>query len=157
MRIGQRTADASDVERIVELYGPAQAEQVALREPWALTDGLADPPAVAIAEAMADPAQQVVVGTIDDVTVGFALATIDEMLPQARGERIGVIRLIYVEDPARAVGVAEAMLAAILEWFDGHGLKRFDAIVSPGHRLAKNFFESAGFKARRITMYRHDG
>ena len=79
------------------------------------------------------------------------------MLPQAAGEQIGVIHLIYVSEPARAVGVGEAMLDGVMGWFETRDLKRFDAIVSPGHRLAKNFFESAGFKARRITMYRHDG
>lgn len=68
-----------------------------------------------------------------------------------------MIKMIYVQDDARMVGIAQAMLGEIMAWFAAHELKRFDAIVSPGHRLAKNFFESAGFKARRITMYRRDG
>ena len=78
------------------------------------------------------------------------------MLPQAGGERIGVVRMVYVEDDARMVGVGAAMLDGIMSWFRSRGLRRFDAVVSPGHRLAKNFFEAAGFTARRITMYRHD-
>jgi L-amino acid N-acyltransferase YncA len=64
--------------------------------------------------------------------------------------------MVYVDNPARAVAVGEAMLELALAWVRAAGIRRFDAIVSPGHRLAKNFFESAGFKARRITMYRRD-
>jgi ribosomal protein S18 acetylase RimI-like enzyme len=67
-----------------------------------------------------------------------------------------VVRLVFVEEPARAVGVGEAMLQAALEEMRRRGIRRFDAVVSPGHRLAKNFFESAGFSARRITMYHRD-
>ena len=39
-----------------------------------------------------------------------------------------------------------------MERYRAEGISKFDAIVSPGHRNAKNFFESQGFKARRITM-----
>ena len=65
---------------------------------------------------------------------------------------------VTVVDPeARTVGVGETMLEGALAALRRRGIRRFDAIVSPGHRLAKNFFESAGFSARRITMYHRDG
>ena len=67
-----------------------------------------------------------------------------------------MVRLVYVEEPARTVGVGEAMLHGVLEEMRSWGLRRFDALVSPGHRLAKNFFESAGFSARLIKMYHRD-
>jgi GNAT superfamily N-acetyltransferase len=156
MEIRQRPAIEDDLPRIVELYGPAEVEQVGLREPWGLADGLADPHWETLKGVLADPDSQLVVGLIDDYVVGFAYGVIEDLLPQAGGERIGVVKMIYVEDDARAVGVGEVMLDGLMRWFRTHGLSRFDAIVSPGHRLAKNFFEAAGFKARRITMYRHD-
>ncbi len=157
MNIGQRPATTADLDRIVEMYQPAEDEQVALREAWSLADGLAVPTAETLLGMFEDPDAHLIVGTIDGVVFGFAVARIERLLPQAGGEQIGVIRLIYVEEDARMVGVGEAMLNGLMEWFTTRGIKRFDAIVSPGHRLAKNFFESAGFKARRITMYRHDG
>ena len=157
MEIGHRIATGDDIDIICELYGPAVAEQAALREAWPIADALAEPVAEALGQLLTDEKARLVVGTIDDVVVGFAVAGVEALLPQADGEEIGIVRLIYVSEPARAVGVGEAMLNGIMEWFEVRGLKRFDAIVSPGHRLAKNFFESAGFKARRITMYRHDG
>ena len=157
MEIGHRIATGDDIAAISELYEPAEEEQTALREAWPIADGLAEPATDSLARLLADTDAHLIVGTIDDVVVGFALATLEPLLPQAQGEQIGVVRLIYVSEPARAVGVGESMLDGIMDWFRSRGIKRFDAIVSPGHRLAKNFFESAGFKARRITMYRHDG
>lgn len=156
MEIGQRPASRDDLLRIVELYSPAEAEQVALREPWRLADGLAEPALRSLETILDDPEAHLLVGLIDGLVFGFAYATIEPLLPQAGGERIGVVRMIYTEDEARMVGVGAAMLDGVISWFRSHGVDRFDAIVSPGHRLAKNFFEAAGFKARRITMYRHD-
>ena len=157
MRIEHRPATPDDFARILELYTPAEAEQNSLREPWGIADGFATPHAKTLTSILADGDSHLLVGMIDDIVVGYAYATIEDLLPQAAGEKIGVIRMIYVEEEARMVGVGEVMLEGIMEWFAGRRVTRFDAIVSPGHRLAKNFFESAGFKARRITMYRHDG
>ena len=157
MEIGHRTATREDIDVISELYEPAAVEQTELREAWPIADGLAEPIADTLLRFLDDSDACLLVGTIDGVVVGFTLATLEGLLPQAGGEQIGVVRLIYVSEPARAVGVGESMLDGVMEWLGSRDIKRFDAIVSPGHRLAKNFFESAGFKARRITMYRHDG
>ena len=156
MIVSARTATAADLVVIEGMYPAAKGEQVALREAWGVADGFAEPVGESLAGILDQSDALLVVGTIDDVIFGYSWAAIEELLPQAGGERIGVIRMIYVDEPARAVGVGEAMLATIMDWFDDRGIVRFDAIVSPGHRLAKNFFESAGFKARRITMYRRD-
>ena len=156
MEIDHRPATGDDLVRVAELYGPAADEQVSLREAWALADGLAEPRLETLHRLLVDPNAHLVVGTIDDIVFGFALGTVEPLLPQAGGEELGVVRMIYVEEDARMVGVGEAMLAGLMAWFRSRGLSRFDAIVSPGHRLAKNFFEAAGFTARRITMYRHD-
>jgi L-amino acid N-acyltransferase YncA len=157
MEIGHHAATEEDLGHIVAMYPDAEAEQTALREAWGIADGIAAPQLETLRDMLADQEANVVVGKIDDVVLGFAAATIEELLPQAGGERIGMIRWIYVAEDARMVGIGEAMLKGLMEWFGSRGVSRFDAVVSPGHRLAKNFFESAGFKARRITMYRHDG
>jgi hypothetical protein len=46
------------------------------------------------------------------------------------------------------------MLGSFLDGETAAGIGYFDAHVAPGHRLAKNFFESHGFSARRIVMHR---
>ena len=78
------------------------------------------------------------------------------MLPQAAGEEVGVIRLIFTDPEARGVGVGDAMITQALAELRGRGLRYFDARVSPGHRHAKNFFESNGFSARLIVMHHAD-
>ena len=157
MQVAARHGTPADIESIVAMYPNAAAEQVALRDMWHIADGISDPTGGSVSEMMDSDDVLVVVGTIDEVVFGFGIARIDELLPQGDGEKLGVIPVIYVVDEARQVGVAEAMLECLMTWLSERGIKRFDAVVSPGHRLAKNFFESAGFKARRITMHRHDG
>lgn len=156
MIVNARTATPDDIEIIADLYGPARDEQVELREPWGIADGIAEPVVETLAQILEDDESILAVGTIDEVVFGFIWARLEDLLPQAGGERIGTIRLVYVEEQARTVAVGEAMLQLVLDWLRDRGIKRFDAVVSPGHRFAKNFFESAGFKARRITMYRHE-
>jgi L-amino acid N-acyltransferase YncA len=156
MDVSWRVASPADIPRIAELYELAKQEQTALREAWPIADGLAEPVSAAVAGLLEDDDSFFAVGLINDSVFGFIWARVEDLLPQADGERIGVVRLVFVEEPARAVGVGEVMLGAALEKMRQQGLRRFDAVLSPGHRLAKNFFESAGFSARRITMYHRD-
>ena len=156
MVVTSRPAVAADLPRLIELYHPALAEQVELREAWSVAEGLAEPIDQSFRDLLVDADSILRVGLIDDIIFGLIWARIEPLLPQAGGERIGVVRIVYVEEAARTVGLGETMLAATLDEMRSRGIRRFDAIVSPGHRLAKNFFESAGFKARRITMYHRD-
>ena len=98
----------------------------------------------------------VLVGSVDGYPFGFLLARVEETLIQSGGQRIGSIRLIFVEQDAREVAVAEAMREEALALLRERGITKFDAHVLPGHRLAKNFFESGGFSARSIVMFHDD-
>lgn len=126
----------------------------ALRPVWPLVDGLATPTDAAFGRMLSAPEWTVLVGTLDGVAVGFLAWCEEPMLPQADGHRIASARFIFTEAEARTVGVGEAMMAQFLQGAAERGIERFDAHVSPGHREAKNFFESNGFKARSIVMYR---
>jgi ribosomal protein S18 acetylase RimI-like enzyme len=123
---------------------------------WEPADGLPEPLPEAFREALGDPATTTYLGTIDGVVLGFIMARSEPMLPQAGRERIGVIRLVFTEPEAREVGLGEAMLEALLADLRDSGHRLFDAHVLPGHRLVKNFFESAGFSARSIVMHHRD-
>jgi len=153
MDIAARRASAADLEVLVALYRELEAEQTALRPMWRLADGLAEPVADTL-EALVHTADHLIVGTIDGAVVGFLWATVDPLLPQAGGRRVGTIRLVSTEPAARGVGVGEAMMARALDDLRAEGIDLFDAKVSPGHREAKNFFESHGFSARLIVMHR---
>jgi len=138
------------------MYRLLEAEQAALRPLWPLADGLDEPIVESFHSILADAESVLLIGEIDDIPLGFLWARPEDLLTQAAGERVGVIRLIFTEMDARGVGIGDAMASAALDRLRGMGLTYFDARVSPGHRLAKNFFEANGFKARLIFMHRDD-
>lgn len=151
-----RLAGDADVPELVRLYRELESEMTALHVMWPLSGGLSEPVEEAWKEALADEAALVYVGEIDGVPFGLLLARVEELLPQANGELIGAIRLVFVDHEAREVGLGEVMRDTALEALRERGIRRFDAHVLPGHRLAKNFFEAGGFSARSIVMHHDD-
>jgi ribosomal protein S18 acetylase RimI-like enzyme len=151
-----RLASMADLASLVALYRSLEQEMIALHGMWPLADGLDEPVEGSFREAIDDPDSLVLVGEIDGYPFGFLLARVESMLAQADGERIGSIRLIFVEPDAREVAIGEAMREEALSILRGRGITKFDAHVLPGHRLAKNFFEAGGFSARSIIMHHDD-
>ncbi|MCB2223033.1 MAG: GNAT family N-acetyltransferase [Actinobacteria bacterium] len=157
MDVAARTAAAADLPELERLYRLLEAEMALLEPVWPLADGLPEPAAEALDAARTDPTATLVVGTIDGVAVGFLLGRSEPMTPQAAGARTGSVRLVFTEEPARRVGVGEAMLGAYLAAARAEGITLFDAHVTPGQRATKNFFESNGFSARSIVMHHGGG
>lgn len=156
LTVAARPATAEDLPDLVRLYQLLEAEMEALRGLWKEADGLPAPVEDALAEAVADPDTLLYVGTADDITFGFILGYSAPLLPQAAGQRMATIKLVFTEEQAREVGVGEVMRDTLLEEFRATGHRWFDAHVLPGHRLAKNFFEAGGFSARFIIMNHED-
>lgn len=156
MRVTARKAAVDDLQTLVRLYRSLETEMTALHPMWPLADGLAEPVEASFRLLLEDPEALVVVSEVDGYPFGFAVARVEEILPQAAGELIGSIRLIYVEPEAREIALGEEMRDYLLDLLRRRGITRFDAHVLPGHRLAKNFFEAGGFSARAITMHHDD-
>ena len=90
------------------------------------------------------------VGTLDGVVLAYGLAHLSDRPGRPHPGRVDEL---LVPEPARAVGLGEAVLAA---WWPGRATTErlgVDATALPGDRHAKNFFESAGFTARRLVMH----
>lgn len=154
--VNARPASTDDIPALVALYRGLEAEMTPLSHLWPLADGLPEPIDEAFRAVVGDPNTVAVIGEIDGVALGFCVAMVETLHPQADGRQIGAIRLIFVDHPAREVGVGEAMLQAVLAELRSRGIGTFDAHVLPGHRLVKNFFEAGGFKARSIIMSRYE-
>ena len=77
-------------------------------------------------------------GTLDDVVLAYGLAHLTTVRD---GRTLAVIDELLVAEPARAVGLGEAVLAALVAWAADHGALGVDATALPGDRTAKNFFE----------------
>ena len=157
MKVIARHASPDDLGQIISMYRGLEKEMTALHRMWPLADGLDEPVADSLAELIASEDTIFLIGEIEEFPVGFLVARAEPMRAQAKGEQIGVIRLIYVQPEAREVAVGEAMRDEVLAIFRGQGISKFDAHVLPGHRLAKNFFEAGGFSARSIVMHHDDG
>lgn len=152
--ISSRLAGIEDLPELLRLYRLLESEMVGLHEMWPIADGLPEPVEDALRRALNDPEKRVILGFIDEVPCGFILAGLQGLLPQADEERVGVVKLVFTEPEARAVGIAEVMIDLAMSELETLGAERFDAPVLPGHRLAKNFFERSGFSARSIVMHR---
>ncbi len=156
MRISARPAESGDLATLEGLYRLLEAEMTDLHPMWPLADGLAEPVSDSFRQALDDESTVVVIGEIEDYPFGFLVARVEGLLPQAGGEKICSIRLVFVEFEAREVSLGEVMREHVLEQMRGRGITKFDAHVLPGHRLVKNFFEAGGFSARSIVMHHDD-
>jgi GNAT superfamily N-acetyltransferase len=147
-----RAATPEDLPAIVGLVEALRAELTPMRggRIWAVREARSGSPAEAYGALLADPATCVVVGTIDDIVVGLGVASVE---PLTDGARLGVVSELFVDAEARAVGVGEAMLEALVAFCTREGCVGVDAFALPGHRAAKNFFEESGFTARAIVMH----
>ncbi|HEY2564741.1 MAG TPA: GNAT family N-acetyltransferase [Acidimicrobiales bacterium] len=105
----------------------------------------------AFAARLADPTRLTLVGTIDQVVMGMALGRIETLRD---GDRLGRLDGCYVDPGARSVGLGHLLVDSMMSWFEAERCIGADGIVLPGDRDGKNFFESAGFKARLLVMHR---
>ena len=151
-----RRAGIDDIGILVSLYTALETEMVGLHLMWPRADGLDEPIAESFVAALADDDVKLYIGEVDDYPLGFILGS-SELLNAHEGDtRVAAIRLVFVEEEARAVGLGEVMRDRLMDEFRTSGHTLFDAHVLPGHRLAKNFFEAGGFSARAIVMHHDD-
>lgn len=149
-----RWGDSGDVEVVVALARRAVAELSGNRggDVWARREAHAEPMDRAITDAVdGDPTRCLAVGTIDGIVVGYALMRAERLNDASL---LATITDLYVEPEARHVGVGEALMALLEERAREFGAVGLDAIVLPGDRDSKNFFEGLGLKARAILVHR---
>ena len=131
-----------------ELSGARGGNLLARRETGLVAKALLRPGG--LRRLMSDSRRLVLVGLVDDIVVGLAVARAESV-----GESLlGVVDGFYVQPEARGVGVGRIMLDSVTKWMVLRGCRAVDAGALPGARETKSFFESAGFKARLITMHR---
>jgi GNAT superfamily N-acetyltransferase len=147
-----RLATLDDLQQIVIFARLLREELGAMRggRLWVTREARAEPLEETYAELLGRDDAHVVMGTIDGTPIGFGAAEVELL---RTGERLGVITELFVEPEARAVGVGEAMAAALVAFCTERGCLGVDARALPGHRAAKNFFEEQGFTARALVMH----
>ncbi len=87
-----------------------------------------------------------VVGTIGGHTMGYAVTVADG--------RFGRLPELFVEPPARSVGLGAALLDAAIARLTAAGCEWIDSQALPGDRSTKNFFEAHGMVTRLLVTHR---
>jgi GNAT superfamily N-acetyltransferase len=153
---GCRPATSDDLPRIAELAAGAVAELRVGRggEMWARTLGRREPFEPRLAEELASPDHHVLVGTLDETILGYGVVRVDRLSDDGL---LGVVTDLYVEPEARAVGIGELTMDALVGWCREQGCFGVDSLALPGDRHTKNFFESFGLVARAIVVHRSLG
>jgi GNAT superfamily N-acetyltransferase len=154
-----RPATSDDLETLAALARAGIAELAGTKggTVWARREGRVEPLDQSLTSALDESERGdglVLVGTIDDVGVGYAVASIERV---ADGGQLARLTDLYVEPDAREVGVGELLLDTVLRWAEERGCFGIDSIVLPGNRETKNFFEAAGMVARAIIVHRPIG
>ncbi|HWL44173.1 MAG TPA: GNAT family N-acetyltransferase [Ilumatobacter sp.] len=132
-----RPATADDAAELALLEGEARE---ALADHRGGARWLADHPA----GAWADEGAIVYVAHIDDVIVGYIVATVD-------GAFARVVD-VYVTAGARELGFGDELLATVTATARAAGATTLDGEALPGDRSIKNLYERAGIKARLIVV-----
>ncbi len=99
---------------------------------------------------MADPEAVVLAGIWADAVVGYGWA---RRLVRQDGSPIARIEELFVTPEARSVGVGESLFNALMQWARQEQLEALDAFVLPGHREAKNFFETFKMTAHALIVH----
>ena len=134
-----RRATVEDLDPIIDLAAELRAELEPMRGGglWSVTAAYPDPLHASFSALLERDDACLVVGTIDDAIVGFGACGVE----------------LFVTEEARAVCVGEGILNELVEFCRAEGCAGVDAFALPGHRAAKNFFETAGFTARALVMH----
>ncbi len=153
LNIGARPATGDDIDVLVALDAAATAGIDGVRGGHMETqlNGRRGDVSGRFSEELAAADHLVLVGTIDEVVVGHLVVRRDR-LPD--GSDIATVTDLFVQPPARGVGVGERLLAAAVDDANEHGCVGIDARALPGDRATKNFFESFGLVARSISVHR---
>ena len=147
-----RPAGIGDHVAIVDLAGELREHTASQRGGplWAAHDAVPAPTLESLAARTLDPTLATLVGCLDGQVLAYGLVHLESL---AGAGPLGVIDELFVAEPARSVGLGEVLLAALVAWCRVQGCSAIDATALPGDRTAKNFFESAGFTARSLTMH----
>lgn len=147
-----RAATEADVASLAALARAAITDLTPLRGGgvWQAAEARQEPLEDGLGRLVKDAAARVLVGSLDGVALGYAVARLDRL---GDGTTLGVIDDIYVVEGARGVGLGEAMMVDLIAWCTAAGCFGMDAMALPGDRATKNFFERAGFTARKLVMH----
>lgn len=97
------------------------------------------------ARVLANPENSLLVGEQDGALTGFCLLGPQAELPVASERRWWVLRQLYLLEPAKGSGMAQAMLAWALEQSRARGMEELYLTVWIDNPRARRLYEKHGF------------
>ncbi len=151
-RNAARPAGPTEIGVIAELAREARREAQQYRGGgrWLATEAAPEPLEDHLVQMVADTAALVVAGFWEGEVVGYGWA---RRIGRLDGSSIARIEELFVTPAARSVGVGESLFDAVRQWAQRERVAGIDAFVLPGHRQAKNFFETFKMTAHALTMH----
>ena len=101
-----------------------------------------DDPSARMAAALEDPGTVVLAGALDEAVVGYGLMVVGTA-PDGTGH--AVVEEVYVDPPARSVGVGEALLDGLLAVARERGLGPFNQWLFPATGQRKTSLRPTGW------------
>lgn len=147
-----RPAGKGDVGAVADLAREARREALGYRggERWLATEAASEPLEDHFSRLVGDAAAILVAGIWEEEVVGYGWAC---RIDRRDGSSIARIEELFVTPEARSVGVGELLFDALKQWARGQQLVAIDALVLPGHRAAKNFFETFKMTAHALVVH----
>ena len=147
-----RPVDSEDIGVVAELAREARRESLGYRggERWIATEAAPEPLEDHLAELAADAGACLVAGIWEAEVVGYGWAC---RIKRLDGSSIARIEELFVTPEARSVGMGELIFEALKLWARQQQLVAIDAFVLPGHREAKNFFETFKMTAHALIVH----
>ncbi|MCQ3809019.1 MAG: GNAT family N-acetyltransferase [Acidimicrobiia bacterium] len=147
-----RPAHPDDFDAIAGLAREARREALEYRggERWMASEAAPEPLEGHLAELIADPEAVLVAGIWDDTVVGYGWA---RRIIRLDGSPIARIEELFVTPDGRSVGVGESLFDYLKQWARDQKVVAIDAFVLPGHREAKNFFETFKMTAHALIVH----
>ena len=127
-----------------------EAQQYRGGERWLVTEAAPEPLEDHLIRLMAESETALVAGVWEGEVVGYGWARRHVRLD---GSPIARIEELFVTPDARSVGVGESLFDALKQWAVEQRLVAIDAFVLPGHRQAKNFFETFKMTAHALIVH----
>lgn len=147
-----RPVGPEDIGTVADLAREARREALEYRggERWLATEAAPEPLEDHLTQLMSAATVALVAGIWEEEVVGYGWA---RRMDRLDGSSIARIEELFVTPEARSVGVGELLFDALTQWARDHRLVAIDAFVLPGHREAKNFFETFKMTAHALIVH----
>ena len=150
-----RRARPGDAEEIGKLWAALVAHHHEL-DP-ALPAAAADGPqryARAVGDHLRSPSTAVWVAELDGRVVGYALGMVADMISSFFAhEPTGFIADLFVSPACRRSGIGRRLVAALMDWFAGRGVQKYEWHVAARNEDAQAFWRALGGAPVLVRMH----